>query len=130
MTVSSLLTRLQHIGIPTNNLDRTADFYHALGFESVLEAVNEAVHERVAFLKLGNLMIETYENHCAVGRAGAIDHIALDVNDIESAFSMAKAAGLKLLDTEIQSLPFWERGVRFFTVEGPNMEKVEFCQKL
>ncbi|WP_101909751.1 VOC family protein [Marasmitruncus massiliensis] len=130
MTVSSLLTGLQHIGIPTNNLDRTADFYHALGFESVLEAVNEAAHERVAFLKLGNLMIETYENHCAVGRAGAIDHIALDVNDIESAFSMTKAAGLKLLDTEIQSLPFWERGVRFFTVEGPNMEKVEFCQKL
>ncbi len=130
MTVSSLLTGLQHIGIPTNNLDRTADFYHALGFESVLEAVNEAAHERVAFLKLGNLMIETYENHCAVGRAGAIDHIALDVNDIESAFSMTKAAGMKLLDTEIQSLPFWERGVRFFTVEGPNMEKVEFCQKL
>ncbi|MBE6904905.1 MAG: VOC family protein [Ruminococcaceae bacterium] len=130
MAFSSLLTGLQHIGIPTNNLDRTADFYHALGFESVLEAVNEAAHERVAFLKLGNLMIETYENHCAVGRAGAIDHIALDVNDIESAFSMTKAAGLKLLDTEIQSLPFWERGVRFFTVEGPNMEKVEFCQKL
>lgn len=130
MAFSSLLNGIQHVGIPTNNLDRTADFYHALGFETVLETDNNAAHERVAFLKLGNLMIETYENHCAVGSAGALDHIALDVNDIKSAFLMAKASGLKLLDTEIQSLPFWERGVRFFTVEGPNMEKVEFCQKL
>lgn len=130
MGFSSLLSGIQHVGVPTNDLERTMDFYHTLGFETVLETVNEAVHERVVFLKLGNLLIETYENHCALGRAGAIDHLALEVNDIESAFSAAKTAKLNLLDTEIQSLPFWERGVRFFTIVGPNMEKIEFCQKL
>ncbi len=27
-------------------------------------------------------------------------------------------------------LPFWENGVKFFTIEGPNKEKVEFSQYL
>ena len=39
-------------------------------------------------------------------------------------------AGLTMLDDEIHGLPFWANGVKFFTVEGPNGEKVEFCQKL
>ena len=34
-----------------------------------------------------------------------------------------------LLD-EVHFLPFWENGVKFFTIEGPNKEKVEFSQYL
>ena len=71
-----------------------------------------------------------YENHAAVGKPGAIDHIALDTTDVEAAFAAAKEAGLTMLDDEIHGLPFWANGVKFFTVEGPNGEKVEFCQKL
>ena len=26
----------------------------------------------------------------------------------------------------VHFLPFWENGVKFFTIEGPNKEKVEF----
>ena len=28
----------------------------------------------------------------------------------------------------IHFLPFWDNGVQFFTIEGPNKEKVEFSQ--
>jgi hypothetical protein len=35
-----------------------------------------------------------------------------------------------MLDTKIQLLPFWEQGVKFFTVLGPNEERVEFSQYL
>ena len=28
----------------------------------------------------------------------------------------------------VHFLPFWENGVKFFTIEGPNKEKVEFSQ--
>ena len=101
-----------------------------IGFQPVLETVNEAANERVTFLQLKNLVIETYENHAAVGKPGAIDHIALDTTDVEAAFAAAKEAGLTMLDDEIHGLPFWANGVKFFTVEGPNGEKVEFCQKL
>lgn len=30
----------------------------------------------------------------------------------------------------VHFLPFWENGVKFFTIEGQNKEKVEFSQYL
>lgn len=37
---------------------------------------------------------------------------------------------LHLLDAHVNFLPFWERGVKFFTIVCPNKEKIEFCEKL
>ena len=136
MKFPEMLTGVQHIGVPTNDLEKTVAFYETIGFQPVLEIVNEAANERVTFLQLKNLvietyvMIETYESDDVAGKPGAIDHIALDTTDIEAAFAAAKEAGLTMLDDEIHGLPFWANGVKFFTVEGPNGEKVEFCQKL
>ena len=124
MSFPQVLTGVAHIGIPTNDLDKTIAFYKKLGFVSALETVNKAAEERVAFLQLGDLMIETYENHRAAEKAGAIDHVALATTDIEAAFAAAKEAGMHLLHSSIQSLPFWENGVRFFMVEGPNKERI------
>ena len=124
MSFPQVLTGVAHIGIPTNDLDQTIAFYKKLGFVSALETVNKAAGERVAFLQLGDLMIETYENHRAAEKAGAIDHVALATTDIEAAFAAAKEAGMHLLHSSIQSLPFWENGVRFFMVEGPNKERI------
>ena len=39
-------------------------------------------------------------------------------------------AGLNSTQDTIHFLPFWENGVKFFTIEGPNKEKVEFSQYL
>ena len=124
MSFPQVLTGVAHIGIPTNDLDKTIVFYKKLGFVSALETVNKAAGERVAFLQLGDLMIETYENHRAAEKDGAIDHVALATTDIEAAFAAAKEAGMHLLHSSIQSLPFWENGVRFFMVEGPNKERI------
>ena len=38
--------------------------------------------------------------------------------------------GLPMYQAEIQFLPFWERGVRFFILRGPNEERVELIQQL
>ena len=94
MSFPQVLTGVAHIGIPTNDLDKTIAFYKKLGFVSALETVNKAAGERVAFLQLGDLMIETYENHRAAEKAGAIDHVALATTDIEAAFAAAKEAGI------------------------------------
>lgn len=93
MSFPQVLTDVAHIGIPTNDLDKTIAFYKKLGFVSALETVNKAAGERVAFLQLGDLMIETYENHRAAEKAGAIDHVALATTDIEAAFAAAKRQG-------------------------------------
>jgi catechol 2,3-dioxygenase-like lactoylglutathione lyase family enzyme len=124
-------TGVQHIGIPTNDMDATIDFYQRLGFEIAFETVIKAEDCRVCFFKLGNLCIEAYENRQATMKYGAIDHIAIDTTDIEAAFAFAKQGGFKLLTEEIQSIAeFWANGVKFFIIEGPNREKIEFCQKI
>lgn len=127
---SQNITGIQHIGVPTNDMETTVQFYHQLGFETAFETINKAADEKVVFLKCRNLVIEAYENHQAAGINGALDHVALDVLDIEEAFKWVQEMGCQLLDEEIQFLPFWEHGVRFFTILGPNHEKIEFSQML
>ena len=102
------VTGIQHLGIPTGDLGKTIAFYQGLGFELTWQNPGE-----VAFLQ-----------------NGAIDHVALNVQDIEAAWSDAQACGYETEDTAINFLPFFERGVKFFTIIGPNREKVEFNQYL
>ena len=70
------------------------------------------------------------ENKAAKMEAGAIDHMAIDVKDIEKVYEMINQAGLNTTNDTVHFLPFWENGVKFFTIEGPNKEKVEFSQYL
>ena len=126
MAFSKIATGLQHIGIPTNDLSLTIDFYQSLGFELAHRTANG--DEQVAFLKLGNLMIETYQNFKAARINGAVDHIAINVTDVEEARRIADSMGLEVI--EEGQLPFWENGVKYFTILGPNREKLEFNQYL
>ncbi len=126
--IAAHVTGLQHIGLPTNSMKDTLDFYTKLGFELALQTANGEIP--VCFLKLGTICIETYENGEAAQKRGAIDHIALDVDDIQAAWEAVKAAGLTVIESEIQALPFWDNGIRYFNVLGPNQEVVEFSQIL
>ena len=132
MKLMDFVTGIQHIGIPTNDLAATKDFYTGLGFELVYETINESGGNiPVAFLQAGDILIETYENKKAAMARGAIDHIALNVPDIEAAYAVAKEKGYQFLESdEIVFLPFWEKGIRYFMIEGPNKEPIEFLQKL
>ena len=123
MEMKDIATGLQHIGIPTNDIAETIAFYEKLGFTIALRTENKEAKEQVAFLLLGNLMIETYEN-----RQAAIDHIAIDVKDIEAALSFVNERNLNNLNDCIHFLPFWENGVKYFKIEGPNKEIIEFSQ--
>jgi len=124
--IANYVTGLQHIGIPTKDFKGTLDFYSGLGFKNIMQTRNG--NDDVAFLEFGNLVIETYTGE-AVGETGAIAHIALDVTDVDAVFKEAKTGGYKMLDSEVNFLKFWD-GVRFFTIEGVNGERVEFNQKL
>ena len=126
MAFSKIATGLQHIGVPTNDIEATLRFYTALGFEVAHRADNNG--EQVAFLRLGDLTIETYQNGRAVGQAGAVDHIAINVTDVDEARRIADAMKLEVI--EEGRLPFWTNGVKYFTILGPNREKLEFNQYL
>lgn len=126
--ITKLVTGFQHIGLPSADIDATVAFYKSLGFELAHSTENNG--DRVCFLRLGKICVEAYESRETAGRAGAIDHIALDVTDIEAAWDAVTAAGYRPIEREIQALPFWEKGVRFFNILGPDSEKVEFSQIL
>lgn len=130
MKAKTKITGIQHVGIPTSNIQRSVQFYQSLGFETVHETINPANGDKVAFLQLGNLIVEVYESAEVATCRRAIDHVALDVVDIEEVFQCIKADGHRLLDQEVRSLPFWEHGVKFFTILGPDEEKVEFCERI
>lgn len=121
------ITGLQHIGIPTNHIEKTVEFYKKIGFSVALDTKNK--DSRVVFLKLGDLVVETYQEPAAAMRDGAINHMALNVKDIDQAYQYVKGLGVQVLE-EVTFLPFWEKGVKFFIIQGPNMERIEFAQYL
>lgn len=118
MNLQTYTTGIQHIGIPTNDIEKTIEFYKNLGFEIALRTINEEAGEKVAFLKLKTLVIETYENKQAKLTNGAIDHVAIDVKNIEEVYHYIEENQMNTTNDEIHFLPFWEKGVRFFTIEG------------
>jgi catechol 2,3-dioxygenase-like lactoylglutathione lyase family enzyme len=139
MLLRDNLRGLQHIGLPVTNLERSRAFYAQLGFSEAmrmdLPRDSEAV--QVAMMQHESLVIELYQleekerQEIARRADGHIDHIALDVRDIEQAFIEIRSAGLEIIEADAPvSLPFWEHGVKFFTIRGPDGEKVEFNQIL
>ena len=118
---------LQHIGITAKDIGKTVEFYKQIGFRPVLETKNQGLS--VVFLRIKELVLETYECETPALCTGAVDHFALDVQDIEAAFAKIKELGCKVLEP-VTELPFWENGVKYFVIEGPNREKIEFAQYL
>ncbi len=139
MLLKGNLQGLQHIGIPVTDLERSKAFYARLGFVEAMHTDIPGTLEptRVAMMRHEKLTIELYqsgqeERHAISKRTdGHIDHIALDVMDIEKAYAEICAAGFKVLEEAAPVfLPFWDHGVKYFTIRGPDGEKVEFNQIL
>ena len=128
MEIKDFCTGVQHIGIPTKDIEETIRFYEQLGFMLTLKTKNG--EKTVAFLQMHNLHPETYENHAATMQIGAIDHIAIDVKNIDALFEEVKAKSFHLIDQKVNTLPFWENGIKYFNILGPNKEKIEFCEIL
>lgn len=120
---------LQHVGLPVKDYAAALKFYDDLGFDPIYET-EQPNGGKVAFYRLGNLEMEIYESDEIAGDDGAINHLALDCVDIDKAFAEAQRLGLTIVSDGIESLPYWDNGIRFFHVKGPSGESVEFCQKL
>ena len=126
VNVTAYSDGLQHIGLPTAEVQKTIDFYQGLGF--TLATRHDINGRDFAFMKLGNLLIEVIPNDKPTMRAGAVDHICLNVTKIEELYKKIKDAGYKMIDQNIVDIAFWEKGARYFFIEGPNKERIEFCE--
>ena len=135
-TIADQVTGFQHLGLPVADLEKSAAFYCSLGLRDMERyTIQENGGEtQVAFLRIGDFWLELYQSAARFARKddapGPIDHLTLDVRDIDQAFAAAKAAGYRLLDERPVTLPLRQRGVRFFLIQGPDGERVEFNQLL
>ncbi len=123
------VTGLQHLGIHAIDFEKSLEFYKKLGFEIAWKPDREPM--RMCFIRLGNLTIELMSKRDGVeGQpGGSVDHVALDVTDVEKALAMCQAEGYEITEGP-RDLPFWDNGVRYFKIKGPNNESIEFSQYL
>lgn len=127
MAVVDYITGLDHVGVPTMDMEATIAFYSAIGFKTIYETLNNG--SRVLFMECQGVTIETYEVEKAAGVRGAIDHLALAVSDLDKALEEAKKLGYPIVEGPC-FLNFWDNGTRYFMIQGPNGEIIEFAQKL
>lgn len=125
-----------HLGIPVTNIERSRDFYRQFGFIEAMYAEIPAGAEaiKVSMMERQGFVLEFYQlvgddlAEVATRQDGHIDHIALDVLDAEQAHRELRCAGLEVLEEAPVMLPFWEKGSRYFNVQGPDGEKIEFSE--
>lgn len=102
-----MITKINHIGIAVQNIDRALKLYtEALGLEvKDIEIVAEQ-KVRTAIIPVGESKIELLESTDPEGviakhiekRGEGLHHIALEVSSIEEALSLLKAKGIPLVD--------------------------------
>ena len=118
----------QHVGLPVKDMDATIRFYEGIGFH--VSHRSELGGTLFVFLELGSCCIEGWQAEETAGCAGAIDHLCLDVVNIDEVYKDVVAMGHQVITNGVEQAPFWEKGVRYFKILGPDAEIVEFCEIL
>jgi catechol 2,3-dioxygenase-like lactoylglutathione lyase family enzyme len=123
-----------HIGIVVNDLERSTDFYRALGFEVVKDLPSEDGSRAIRFIRLGEFEIELfwYEMPAApvVPPAGkgqlGFRHLALRTDDIDATLSSLKSLGVVPEELEARKLPI---GYSILFLSDPDGLEIEIMQE-
>jgi len=119
------VTGLAHIGVFVKDIEKSIDYYKRLGFTLDKE---EQPSVRIAFLSAGNCLIELVEQKELPPRtAGVVDHIAMVVDCVEEAIASAKAQGIDIDASQVNSVPILG-GIKNVFFEGPDGERLEFFE--
>jgi len=114
---------LAHIGIMTDDPKRCAKFYvDNLGFRYYHE--KDLGHLQLAFVENGGLVIE-FVSRGAISAAGAVDHIALEVQGIEALVNELRAKGVDFETKEISYMDVFPCGCKNIFFIGPAGERLE-----
>jgi catechol 2,3-dioxygenase-like lactoylglutathione lyase family enzyme len=131
------LNKLQHVGIPVTDITVSEKFYGRFGFKNVMQSafMHEGETGTCIMMQLNDMVIELYQmpakelNGIKSRGNGHIDHIAFDVDDIDTTFETLKAdKHINILEDRPAFLPFWKNGCKYFNILGPDGERLEFNQ--
>jgi catechol 2,3-dioxygenase-like lactoylglutathione lyase family enzyme len=129
-----IIKRLQHVGIPVTDIAVSEAFYNRLGFVNIMQSAFSLEGETGTCIMMENntVIIELYQlPHHKIEEIrnrsdGHIDHIAFDVDDIDSAFAELKNASFHIIEEAPVFLSFWKKGCKYFNLPGPDGERLEF----
>ena len=140
---------IAHMCVNTKDMKKTVDFYtKAMGFKVVHEELmgpdrkdHEMFPALFSLLKLGDLYIEVIEprgynkdNIVHAGVVGAIDHMGIEVSDIEAAVKQLRDYGVdQPMKISWSTDVFKDKPYRSAALTGPNGEKLglyEFSNKV
>ena len=129
LDIKEFSSGIQHVGVPTAEVQKTIDFYKGLGFN--LATRHDINGRDFAFMQLGNLLIEVIPTTSTPAMCnGAVDHFCLDVKNVDTLYQRIKDAGYTMLSDSVNYIDFWDNGAKYFFIQGPNNEKIEFCEIL
>ncbi len=129
MKISENVTGLHHIDIPTSQVVDSMLFYAEIGFEVVDYGSDPETGLPVNVMQAGDLIIMLSGREAADVEDQRI-HFSINVRDAEKALDDVCSRGLNNIDDELHTAS-WNGGtIRYFTVEGPNKELIQFCQNI
>jgi len=132
-----MIKKIDHIGIAVKSIEEASKFYKdVLGLEITGVEVVEEQKVKTAFIPVGDSEIELLESTSDDGpiakfiekRGEGIQHIALQVDDIEKTLEELKQKGIKLID-EIPRYGAGGAKIAFVHPKSTNGVLLELCQR-
>ena len=132
-----MVSKVDHVGIAVSNLDEAIKLYKdVLGLELHGVEVVEEQKVKVAFLPVGDTEVELLESTSPEGpiaryieaKGQGIQHIAFQVDNIETALEEMKSKGVRLIDEK----PRYGAGgakIAFLHPKSTNGVLIELCAR-
>jgi catechol 2,3-dioxygenase-like lactoylglutathione lyase family enzyme len=116
---------LHHAGVHVTSLERSIAFYQAV-FGLRLVAQLSLGTEQLAFLGAGRTRVELIADGAADRQTGVVDHLALEVDDLDGWVPRLRERGVRLLDEAPVEVP--ALGARILFCLGPDGERIELFE--
>ncbi|MDE4541479.1 methylmalonyl-CoA epimerase [Thermoanaerobacterium sp. R66] len=132
-----MIKKIDHIGIAVKSIEEASKFYEdVLGQKVVGIETLSSENLRTAFIKIGDIDIELLEATSSdspvakfIEKKGeGIQHIALEVDDIEESLEKLKSKGIRLID-EAPKTGAGGSKIAFVHPKSTNGVLLELCQR-
>lgn len=122
--------KLDHVGVMTKDIDKSISFYVNICGMTLKQKVSQNDETKIlAFLGFQHgpeTELELIENSNEFPIEGKVNHIAISVDNIEESFKTCQVKNASFIEEKITTLT---NGYKYFFINGPENEKVEFFQR-
>lgn len=121
-----------HLALKVPQLAPVINFYEKLGFSICDDGSLETDDKtwQIIFMALGDFQLEIIESGKKQSGSGVLDHLALEVQDVNEALRLCRENNMTILTPLPKELSLFEHGIRYIMLEGAAGEKVELFQRL